>query len=492
MAEQGTTRIEAGRLLAQPGAEPAQGPCILSIAEGRIQSIDAAPPGAGKGLMALPALVDAHDHGRGQRTVAFGAGDDCLELWISRLGREPKVDPYLRAAVAFGRMAEGGIAAANHCHNAQDPDALVEEAEAVSRAARDVGVRIAFAVPFMDRNPLVYGDPEPVLAQLSEADRARLVARSRKPRPFADQIAAVEAITAFEHDCFNVQYGPVGPQWVSDAALEAIAEASARTGRRIHMHMFETRYQKEWAAAEYPGGLAKQLDAIGFLSPRLTLAHGIWLDEQDRALMAERGVTVSVNTSSNLRLKSGIAPVGGFIDADLTFGMGMDGMAFDDDEDALRELRLLWQLHRGIGVERVLTQERLFRAVMADGRRSIVGDDGGGALTPGAPADLMLLDEAAMGSDILPGAIGPLDLLLTRATKAHIDRLVVGGRTIVRGGACTSIDLPALTGEMEAQAKAAWATREPDDGATDRISAAIAGYYGCGHHRASPKTRTAE
>ena len=89
----------------------------------------------------LPALSNAHDHGRGMRTTAFGAGDDALEVWIAALGREPATDPYLRAAVAFARMAEAGIATLNHCHNSADPARLVQEAEAVSRAARDVGLR---------------------------------------------------------------------------------------------------------------------------------------------------------------------------------------------------------------------------------------------------------------------------------------------------------------------------------------------------------------
>jgi len=75
------------------------------------------------------------------------------------------------------------------------------------------------------------------------------------------------------------------------------------------MHLFETQAQREWADAVYPEGLVCRLDEIGFLSPRLTVAHGVWLKEDECALLAERGVTVSVNTSSNLRLRSGIAPV---------------------------------------------------------------------------------------------------------------------------------------------------------------------------------------
>ncbi len=475
--------IEAGGLLARPGAEPARGPVAIEIADGRIAALHDRRETQAGGLLALPALTDAHDHGRGMRTLAYGAVDDALEVWISRLRLEPAVDPCLLATVAFARMAEGGICAANHCHNPRDPHRLVQEAEAVSRAARDVGVRVAFAVPIFDRNPVVYGDVQPVYDRLPPDDRAAMAAMAAsRARPPEAQLAAVDAIAAFEHDLFAVQYCPVGPQWVSDATMARIADASAATGRRVHMHLFETRYQHEWANAAYDGGLLRHLDAIGLLSPRLTVAHGVWLTADECALLADRGVTVSVNPSSNLRLRSGIAPVARYIEAGLRFGLGLDGMAFDDDEDALRELRLMWQLNRGFGVDGALSVERLFQAAMVDGRRTVV-DDGGGVLEAGAPADVMLLDLAAMASDVMPGAADPVAVLLTRMTRRHLDGLVVAGRTVVAGGRCVTVDLPALEAELTAQARASWAAMPPDTGAAARLAAAIADYYRCGCHR---------
>jgi hypothetical protein len=157
--------VLSGQILARDAAGHWQAaPGRLSHSDGVIA--DVTPAGAASDTLILPALSNAHDHGRGLRTVAFGAGDDALEVWIAALGREPATDPYLRAAVAFARMAEAGIATLNHCHNTADPERLVEEAEAVSRAARDVGVRVAFAVPISGRNPLTYGDPGPLFDRL--------------------------------------------------------------------------------------------------------------------------------------------------------------------------------------------------------------------------------------------------------------------------------------------------------------------------------------
>ncbi len=141
--------------------------------------IDNIEPGEGAAArLVLPALANAHDHGRGLRTAAFGAGDDLLEVWIARLGLEPRVDPYTRAAVAFGRLALSGVAVLNHCHNTQNPTELLSEARAVARAAADVGLRVAFAVPIMGRNPVAYGDP----AASRKSPRRRPRRRRKAPR----------------------------------------------------------------------------------------------------------------------------------------------------------------------------------------------------------------------------------------------------------------------------------------------------------------------
>jgi cytosine/adenosine deaminase-related metal-dependent hydrolase len=120
-----------------------------------------------------------------------------------------------------------------------------------------------------DRNPLVYGPADPVLAALDEGDRAEVEARFLGPLlPAAEQVAAVDAVAERVAGAMvDVQYAPNGPQWCSDPLWEAVAEGSARTGRRVTTHLFETRYQREWADRAYPGGLVRRWREIGLLSP---------------------------------------------------------------------------------------------------------------------------------------------------------------------------------------------------------------------------------
>jgi 5-methylthioadenosine/S-adenosylhomocysteine deaminase len=477
--------LSAGRVLSHPGRKPPLAASKVTIEDGRISAVT--PTAADDdGLLMLPALADAHDHGRGLRTLATGAVDQPLELWLPLLGQEPRVDPYLRAAVAFARAARCGIAAVNHCHNPQRVTAMVEEAGAVARAARDVGIRVAFAVPLRDRNYIAYGDPAPIATALGPEDFKTFTEFIVRV-PIADQLAWIDAIAALEHPLFHVQYGPVAPQWCSDALLASIAEASARNGRRVHMHLFETLRQREWADAHYPEGLIRHLDAIGLLSERLTVAHGVWLRADECELLAARSVTVSVNTSSNLRLGSGVAPVALFKSKGLAWVMGLDGMAFDDDEDGLRELRLLWYSQHGTGLASTISRAELCDAVFVTGRRTITPVTGG-AIEAGMAADLMLLDYRRMSGDVLDGAVSELDLVLTRGRKDYLLSLIVAGRTIVEKGTICSVDLAALESELRKQAQAAWPAALLAAKLRRRYQTALAEFYRCGcHQRPDPR-----
>jgi cytosine/adenosine deaminase-related metal-dependent hydrolase len=155
-------------------------------------------------------------------------------------------------------------------------------------------------------------------------------------------------------------------------------------------------------------------------------------------------------------------------------------MAFDDDEDALREVRMLWHLQRGFGLNRVMEQDRLWQAVVTDGRRAILGADGGGTVTPGAPADLLAIRTDRIMADVLPGRAEAADLLLVRAVKADIAGLWIGGRQIVQDGFCKTIDLPAAATALLDEARAKAGTLDPEPLAL--IEAAYRNYYGTGCH----------
>jgi cytosine/adenosine deaminase-related metal-dependent hydrolase len=457
---------------------PLPGPVRLTIADGVIAAVEPLPDGADGDAIVLPAIANAHDHARPVRASSIGSFGRPLETWLHRLQLFGPVDPYLAAAAAFGRAALGGQGAAMvHYTRPWGPKPLPEEAAEVARAARDVGIRIAFGVAMRDANPLVYGDPAPVLDRLLPETRSEIEGRFLSPLPpVPAQMALVDAVAERAvGPMIDVQYAPNGVQWCSRALLEAIAEGSAGNGRRITTHLLETRYQRDWADAAFPGGMVRYLAEIGFLSPRTTLAHCTWARPDELETIAESGATIAVNTSSNLALRSGIAPVHEMIRRGCRVALGVDGQAFDEDDDAIREMRLLWSLQAGWGFEAGVTTGDVLRAALAAGRPAL-NAPGGGLIAPGEPADLVVLDRADLDEDaIMP--VAPVDLVFSRATARHVREVLVAGRTIASRGRVLGIDLDAAQAELRAAFRAGLPGRARFACALPELEDAIRDHY---------------
>lgn len=469
--------LDARWVLPQPGALPSSGPARVGWADGRITAVEAlATPVPGPRRLLLPALANAHDHARTFRSATVGASDQPLESWLPFLGVLPGADPYLCAATSFARSLRKGVTSLMvHYTRVQGGLPYEAEALAVARAARDVGLRIGFAVAMRDRQGIAYCDDARVLSALRPGIRDEVAARLAAPLATpAEHLARAESLAAALAEAESgtlaahatVQYGPNGVQWCTDGLLAAIAEASALHGRPVHMHLLETKIQRDWADATFPQGIVPHLDTLGLLSPRLTLAHCTWARPDELALLAERGVTIAVNTGSNLGIRSGVAPVPEMLRQGCRVAMGLDGLALDEDDDALREMRLAWALHRGWGFDVTMSRAQLWDFAARHGRRSVTGVDApaDGTLAPGAVADLLVLDAEALDDDaeLLPG-VDPLDLLLARAHAGHVTDVFAAGRPVVQAGRVLGIDEPAAVAELNARvrqrlaAEPAWA-----------------------------------
>lgn len=424
------------------------GPTRLDHAEGRITGLSPMSPPAGPRRLVMPALANAHDHARRSMT-SFGASGLPLESWILKgvLGTPP--DPYLAAAVAFGRNAGAGCGAMMvHYTRPSGLMPIVDEVRQIAKAAADVGLRIAFALAVRDQNPLIYGDHAGLLDSLPGPARDAVEAMFiRQPAPPQAYLDTVEAIAeAVAGPMVDVQYGPAGMQWCSRPLIEAIAERSAATGRRVHMHCLETLYQRQWADEAFPGGMIRYLREVGLLSPRLTLAHCVHARPDELEMIAGSGTRIVTNFSSNLHLHSGFGPIAEAHRRGCAIAVGVDGQALDEDDDALREWRLVGLAHGGTGYARTWQREEFLALALRNGRAAL-GAPGPGTLEPGAPADFLTLDFDALDRDAVM-AVNPVDLVFARANRSMVREVVVAGRTIVDENGPTGIDLPAMETEL--------------------------------------------
>jgi cytosine/adenosine deaminase-related metal-dependent hydrolase len=478
--------VRTRRLLQRADSSVISPDATLHYANGLIREVSSGSSTAADypDTLIVPALANAHDHGRGLKTSAYGAFDTAVEAWVPATYTLPRLDPYVIAALAFARMARAGITSVVHCHLSSDQASLTAAAVDVARAARDVGVRVAFVVPLRDRHRLGYGADDAILAHMEPGDIDAITWRWLKPIPeIATQLDTVDQIASrCANSRFTVQYGPVGLEWCSDALLTEVAKASIASDRRVHMHLLESRYQREWTDREYQEGPIGRLARLGLLSERLTVAHGVWLRPDENRMLAGHGVTVSVNTSSNLRLKSGIARLAEMKQAGLSFAIGLDSLALDDDDDILRELRLAYLLHGGLGFDTPITRENIFHAGSAVGACTVCGEHHHGRLIEGAAADFIVVDYRRLAADIPPMLDHAFQTFFTRARTEHIAAVFAAGKQIVRDGIVLGVDETALrraaARQLEGTASEIAALRP----LLDRYRQGLARFYGAGDH----------
>ncbi|MEG6510054.1 amidohydrolase family protein [Methyloligella sp. 2.7D] len=470
----------------RPGHEASSQAVGITFADGTISKVetDQAISG-GKGLFAMPALVNAHDHARGLHHLAFGARDEPFETWRGALYAQPRIDPYLNALYAFSRMALAGIGTTLCVYSSIKTDRLIEDAVAIARAARDVGIRVGFVVPLRNQCTMALGDDQLTLSMHDRGDQDTIRSTWLNDWPAVeDYVSLVGEVAAhIENDMIAVQYGPNSPHACDPALTRAIGERSAKDGRRIHTHFLESEPQHQWAKAHYPNGLVRHLKEVGWLSERLTTAHGIWLDETDLALMAEAGTTVAINTSSNLRVFSGLSPVDRYLAHGVGFAFGMDSFSLDDDDDMFRELKLSYWLHSPAHRHPRLTLDRFYDEALNTGFRIVMNRDGYGRIEPGSPADLVVLDYAKMGRDVIEGMIDPSDVVLTRACNRYVRDLFVAGKQVVAEGRLVNVDFEAVEDEIFAASKAQGERMRALQPVLRRHQQTLARFYQAGNHR---------
>jgi cytosine/adenosine deaminase-related metal-dependent hydrolase len=439
-----------------------------------------------------PAFVNSHDHGRGLGTASLGIEDDALEGWLFDLWAQPEIDPYLAAAYDGARLLRSGVTLTAHSHNPRDWRYMQAEGEATIRGYRDAGIRVAFHPVIVDQNRLIYAasqaEEDAFIAALPQALRAEAKAMNEPPLTHDEYFALCDALFAAHHDAtdhtVHIQISPAGGQWCSDALTLRAVEWAAAHNTRVQMHMLETRRQRDYAFRKWGKSFIRHLDDIGALGPWLTLAHMVWVEDDDIALVAERGAAIAHNPSSNLRLRSGIAPLTRMVEAGITLGIGLDGHALDDDQDYLREMRLAWTLAnmrdnqpatRGGG----LSAQQILRLGTAGGAATTLGQGMMlGALIEGALADFVVIGLDFTALDLVAQPDFAIAALLHLASRRDVRHVMANGVWAVRNGACTQVDEAALLSEIvgaSRRGKRVAPARMPDDARS--LSFYIAQHY---------------
>ena len=392
----------------------------------------------------IPGLINSHHH-VGLTPFQLGVLDAPLESWIIARWAIRDVDPYLDTLWCAIQMIESGITTVQHNHMAARLPPGVEIYDAASEivnAYEDSGMRAAFSLSTRDQNHLVYEDDARFLStlpdRLAAGARAQIAAR---PISLEEYLAACGELHARRQGPrTNVFVSPHNVHWCSDQMLTAISDFARTHGTGFHIHLQETIYQRMYGARHWNGTPLAHLAELGILGPEVSCAHGVWLSESDIDILGETGTAICTNPSSNLRLKSGIAPVNRLLGSGVTVALGIDEAGINDDNDILQEMRMAQKMHREPGIDSPYpTSHEILELATANGAKVTFFEDVG-TIEPGKRADLALVNLDRIEDPYLHPDTDIVDALVYRGKGLDVDTVMVDGEVLLRDGQYLRMD----------------------------------------------------
>ncbi len=220
--------------------------------------------------------------------------------------------------------------------------------------------------------------------------------------------------------------GPHAIYTVDEPTLRLIAGLSESGGVPVQIHLAETEREVTDCIAEHGCRPAEYLDRVGLLTGRTVLAHGVWLDDAELALVADRGATIVTNPSSNMKLTVGrVFPYPAAHRAGIPIGIGTDGVASNNSLDLLAEVKQLALLQKHASGDPALLPASEAWAIATGAAAPFLG---GSPIAVGAPADFSLVHTRRRSSS-RPAPL--VDALVYSGASGAIETVVIDGRVVM-------------------------------------------------------------
>jgi 5-methylthioadenosine/S-adenosylhomocysteine deaminase len=418
---------------------------VLALGDGLVapQTLDCAR------FAVVPGAVNAHCHSN--ENWFRGMWDNLpLEPWmlfsypvLAAPAQSPR-EVYVRTLIGgIEMLRSGATCAVDFLYELQG---FTEESlEAVVSAYRDLGLRALIGLAMADR---AYHETVVLDEELVGRGLIDRLERDKPPAWPEWEAFTRRAVERFHRpdEGISICPAPSGPQRCTDEMLAGAAALADELDLAIHIHVLETRMQALSGRRMYGKTLPEHLAEIGFLSPRVSFEHGIWLTPGDIEIVAGHGVTIAHNPVSNMKLGSGICPVPDLLRAGVNVALGTDGMCSNDGNDMYATVKTAALLHKlwEIDYEQWLGAGEAW-AMATSGGAAAAGDrEGLGRIEPGRRADVVLLDLETIPFTPLNDALRQVVL---GSTTLAVDSVLVGGRVVMRDRRLNGIDEDAILAE---------------------------------------------
>lgn len=396
---------------------------VITVRDGLIESVGAATDDQlparrtidAAGCVVIPGLVNSHTHNASN--MLLRSLDEDVELWQwlrSMWSMKRNFDPetlYWASLCGLMEMARGGIT----CFN-EHFDAYAVEPEV--RALQEIPLRATLGYGFADRG---------VYESITDWSWRTL-------ENFGDKVARHHGSGDGR---IQVALSPHAPYSVGAEMWQLAAQVAEQYDLATHTHVAEGMNEVRYMEQEYGTTTVQWLDSLGVLSARVTAAHCTRLNERDIEILAERDVKIAHCPISNAKLVSGTMDLGAVTDAGITVGLATDGPASHNTLDMFEEMKFAGLIHKDRTQEPTFLPAPEILELATAGSAAAMHRPELGRLTPGAPADLAVVDLDRPHT--LP-AYNPVSTLVYSSRADDVRYTIVAGKVVLDDGVVAGLD----------------------------------------------------
>jgi 5-methylthioadenosine/S-adenosylhomocysteine deaminase len=417
--------VDGNRRVLNPGAVAISGtdivavdtPAAIASRYKAAQTLDAA------GKVVMPGLINTHTHAA--MVMYRGLGNDLnLMDWLQKYifpAEGKTVSPeFVRVGtrLALLEMIQSGTT------TYADMYYFEEEVARVTKAAGVRGVLGQTVIEF------------PVPDAKTPADALK------RMEAFAKEFASDDLITP--------SVAPHSVYTLDAKTLSATSELAKRLKIPVQIHLAETAAEIGLSQERHKMRPVAILESLAFWAPITIAAHGVWIDDDEIALLKQRNIGVSNNPESNMKLSSGTAPVVAYRKAGVNVGLGTDGAASNNDLDMFEAMRQVAFQQKLITKDptAISAPEAIEMATIGGAR--VLGQQARiGSLEPGKRADVIIVGMSRPRQQPL---FDPIAQVVYASRGDDVETTIVNGKLLMRDRKVLTLDESKVLSEARAAA----------------------------------------
>ncbi|HDD70501.1 MAG TPA: amidohydrolase, partial [Candidatus Bathyarchaeota archaeon] len=381
-----------------------------------------------KGKVIIPGFVNTHQHAA--MSLLRGYADDLplkewLEKWIWPIEKLMTAhDIYIGALLTAAESIMSGVTTVNTMYHY-----MPEENEA--KAFAEAGLRgVIGHVCFSWRK---------------KEDRKAL---ENLAKNWHNKVEGLIRVSVDPHAPYTVD-----PEYMKE--LKIVRDelnskyGSEKTPIIWHTHIAETADETEKIKnafnVQIRRGIMEYLDSLDVLDEKVVAAHCVALTDRDIAVMKKRGVKVSHNPVSNLKLASGISPVPQMLTENITVSLGTDSPCSNNTADMFDVMKTAALIHKGVNKNpTLLPAEKVLEMATIEGAKALLWENEIGTIEAGKKADLVLID---FKKPHLCPLHSEISHLVYAAKASDVETVIINGKIVMENRKITTVKIDSVMKE---------------------------------------------